>query len=207
MLFQERYRVESSRLMSRDYAEPGKYFITICTKNREHWFGEIRNEIMGLSCVGCVIHDYWSQIPNHFLHVELDRFVVMPNHIHGIIKIFRHPFSVETCDSHVSTYQHIFSYKLRVCGGIIVSRPTPGSIGSIIGQFKSVCTKRIRTMGYTNFTWQPRFHDSIIRNNQSLHSVRSYITKNPKIWHRDRNNITQFSVGSLDLRSLFDVRK
>jgi len=179
MLFQEKYRVESTRLQGRDYAQPGKYFITICTKNRHHWFGEIRNGIMGLSDVGCIVHNYWMQIPDHFSHIQLDRFIVMPNHIHGIISIHHHSFSVETCDSHVSTYKHIFSHELRVISGLIIPRPKPGSIGSIIGQFKSSCTKQIRSMGFTDFAWQPRFHDRIIWNNNVLHTIRKYIKNNP----------------------------
>ena len=186
--FEGKYRIPSARRPGWNYAAQGRYFVTICTKGRVPYFGEIRNQIMGLSDLGCIVHEFWSQIPNHFSHVWLDEFVVMPNHIHGIIVIHENIFTVETCESHVSTLQKIFSYELRVTGNIIIARPKPGSIGSIIGQFKSSSTKQIRSMGYADFGWQPRFYDRIIRSERELLYIQKYIINNPKMWHRDRNN-------------------
>jgi REP element-mobilizing transposase RayT len=91
--FQNKYRIPSARLQIWDYANNGAYFITICTQNREHFFGNIKNGIMQLSDIGRFAEQFWHEIPNHFLMVELGNFVVMPNHIHGIL-IMNHP--VET---------------------------------------------------------------------------------------------------------------
>jgi len=84
-LFQNRYRIESARLMNWDYRNEGAYFITICTRNKEHFFGEITNEMMKLSTAGAIVKGFWYEIENHFMNVTLDVFTVMPNHIHGII--------------------------------------------------------------------------------------------------------------------------
>ncbi len=88
-LFQNRYRVPSIRMPGWDYRSPGAYFITICTKNRLPWFGEIHDQTMALSDIGRIADACWREIPNHFPHVTLDALVVMPNHVHGII-ILRH---------------------------------------------------------------------------------------------------------------------
>ena len=85
--FRNKYRIPSARLQHWDYGWNGAYFITICTKNRVEYFGEIINGEMKLSEIGVLSHKYWLEIPNHFPFVQLDAFVVMPNHIHGIIII------------------------------------------------------------------------------------------------------------------------
>ena len=85
--FQNKYRIKSTRLQDWDYGSNAAYFVTICTQNREHYFGEITNGIMQLSEIGYMANKYWSEIPKHFPFVELDEFVIMPNHVHGIIVI------------------------------------------------------------------------------------------------------------------------
>ena len=85
--FQNKYRISSSRLQNWDYRWNAAYFVTICTKNRDHYFGEITNGEMNLSGIGIIADIMWYEIKNHAKNVELDAFVVMPNHIHGIIII------------------------------------------------------------------------------------------------------------------------
>ncbi|WP_298396842.1 transposase [Flavobacterium sp.] len=85
--FKNKYRIPSTRLQTWDYSSNGAYFITICTKNREHFFGNIQNGIMQLSEIGILAKQYWMEIPNHFPFIELGNFVVMPNHVHGILII------------------------------------------------------------------------------------------------------------------------
>ena len=91
--FQNKYRISSIRLQSWDYSKNGAYFITICTKNRQHFFGKIENDIMQLSEIGKLAEQYWLEIPNHFPFIELGNFIVMPNHFHGLLIINN---SVET---------------------------------------------------------------------------------------------------------------
>ncbi|MCK9328141.1 MAG: hypothetical protein M0P69_21775 [Bacteroidales bacterium] len=85
--YKGKYRIESTRLRGWDYGSNGMYFITICTYNREHYFGEIITPTMQLSEIGKIAQNYWNQIPKHFPFVQLNEFVVMPNHVHGIIII------------------------------------------------------------------------------------------------------------------------
>ena len=85
--FKNKYRISSARLQSWDYSNNGAYFITICTQNRNHFFGKIQNQEMHLSEIGKLAEKYWLEIPEHFPFVELSNFVVMPNHFHGILII------------------------------------------------------------------------------------------------------------------------
>ena len=85
--FQNKYRIPSARLQNWDYSSNGGYFITICTQNRVHYFGEIKDAAMQLSTIGQLAEHYWKEIPNHFPFVKLGNFVVMPNHVHGILII------------------------------------------------------------------------------------------------------------------------
>jgi putative transposase len=157
-LYKNKYRVESARLKNWDYSSPGGYFITICTKNRELYLGKIVNDEMVLSEMGQIVNNHWREIPIHFPHAQLDEFVVMPNHFHGIIKIEN---NVETPKLGVST-----------------------KLGVIINQYKRICTIQIKKHEY-DFAWQSRFYDHIIRNDDELNLIRQYIINNPMNWHND----------------------
>ncbi len=155
---------KSIRLQGHDYSGFGWYFITICTKNRECVFGEIKDEKMILSDMGKMAHKYWLEIPEHFNDIKLDEFVIMPNHVHGII-IIDVPLSVG--DRHAC--------------------PLPGAqkrniqkLPSIIGSYKSTVTREIRKQFDNHkFGWQRSYHDRIIRNNDELDRIREYIYYNP----------------------------
>jgi REP element-mobilizing transposase RayT len=127
---------------------------------------------MQLSDIGIIVAQEWQKTPQIRPNVKLDRWVVMPNHLHGII-IINNDNPVETFRRNVSTDK---------------PRLKSNSLGSIIGQFKSVCTKQIWKMGFIDFRWQTRFHDRIIRDRESLHHIRQYILNNPAKWQLDRNN-------------------
>lgn len=175
--FRNRYLIASTRLQNYDYSSNGYYFITICTKNREHYFGEITNDKIQLSKIGKIVQKYWLEIPKHFPFVKLNEFVVMPNHVHGILII---EYSVETPKLGVSTT----STNL----GVSTTLKTKITIGVIINQYKRACTMYAK-INKINFTWQPRFYDHIIRNEKSFYAIREYIKNNPKNWNDDRNNI------------------
>jgi putative transposase len=163
--FQNKYRIESTRLRGWDYSNPGLYFVTIVTRNRFAWFGKIVNGAMVLSPSGEIVAQEWQKTAVIRPTVHLDAWVVMPDHVHGIIAI------VETPRRGVST---------ETRRGVSTSNNwQPNSLGSIINQFKSICTKRIRAAGYTDFAWQSRFYDHIIRNEKSLENIRTYIVNNP----------------------------
>jgi len=180
-LFRNKYKTISNRLPGWDYSWAGYYFFTICTQNRQDFFGEVRNGIMGLNGLGCVTWKYWYELPKHHLECILDEFIVMPNHVHGIIQIIELRRDV-ACN--VSTK----------CVNDRMSRISPksGSLSTIIRSFKSGCSKTIHEKYDKYFQWQPRFHDHIIKiDTESLERIRYYIRYNPAIWERDRNNINK----------------
>jgi len=135
-LFKNKYRIESTRLKGWDYSSAGMYFVTICTRNRECLFGDVVNGEMHLSRIGEIVAEEWQNTPQVRPYVELDEWIVMPNHIHGIIVITD---AVETFRRNVSITQTFH----RNVSTTNPSRLKPRSIGSIIGQIKSICTKRI----------------------------------------------------------------
>lgn len=163
-----------------DYSLAGLYFVTICTKNRKNWFGHIKNGVMGLNIIGCIANEEWENTEKLRINVKLDGFIIMPNHIHGII-VIENKNDVETPRRGVSTERNKHHNP----------QWQPNSLGSIINQFKGICTKRIRAIGYPHFHWQERFYDHLIRIDQeSLEKIRYYIKYNPQMWDRDKNNLT-----------------
>lgn len=176
-LYQNKYRIESARLKEWDYKNAAWYYVTICTKNHIRWFGKVINGKMILNRIGKIVVREWRQTEAVRKNIELDYFVVMPNHIHGILII--NP--VKTTGSVVSNKKE--SEMIR---RIVSTTLPPGSLGSIIGQIKSVCTKQIRLVGYKNFAWQPRFYERIIRNEKELYMIRNYIYQNPMRWELEK---------------------
>lgn len=179
-IIREKYWVPSLRHPSWDYRSPASYFITICTRKRVPWFGEIRHGIVGLTDAGCIVAEELQKTPNIRNYVELDSWIVMPNHVHAIIRIFT-VCDVDASRRDASTTIACIVFETSTDVGFIIRmrRLSPQSIGSIINQYKSVCTKRIRAMG-ASFSWQPRFYDHIIRSERELGRIRDYIRNNPR---------------------------
>lgn len=177
--FQGRYRVESTRLQNRNYAANGSYFVTICTSDRLHFFGDVITGNMQLSTIGEIAQQFWAEIPNHFTYTYTDIYVVMPNHVHGIIVIDR-PTNVETCHGASQSNDEFNKF----------SPLKRNSLQAIINAYKSSVTRWCRKNGYENFAWQPRFYDHIIRADGSLDRIREYIINNPIKWDKDKNNAT-----------------
>ena len=169
-----RCRRDSIRLPWWDYSRPGWYFVTVCTNKRQCVLGEIVEGSMALSPAGLIVEEEWWRATTVRQHVELDEFVIMPNHLHGILVI--NGDQGKTSHRDVSTW----------------SRLRPHSLGAIIGQFKSVCTKRIRGQGFPQFGWQRRFYEHIIRDERSLGNIRQYIVDNPAKWELDDDNPKNF---------------
>ncbi|MDP2691490.1 MAG: hypothetical protein Q8O95_03765 [bacterium] len=247
--FRGKYRIESTRLKHYDYSSDGAYFITICAKNMEHFFGEIRDGEMRLSEMGKIVAHEWEQTEIIRNYIILDEWVVMPNHFHAIV-IINKPITtptrttpymyttttnmpptgrlapVETPRRGVSTIYRGVSTPYTTRRGVITNggafsntdtdknmdyttvtnttvspyknpnhKPQwkPGCLGAIINQFKSKCTKLIRTI-YPDFSWQSRFHDRIIRDENALNHIREYIRNNPMNWENDRNNTKNLNM-------------
>lgn len=163
-----------NRLRNFDYSSSGWYFVTICTKNRVEYFGNIVNGKMILNDCGKIVSNAWFDLPNHYSNCLLDEFVIMPNHIHGII-IIKNVGAI---------------FKSPQITGEMNFAPTnyKPSLSQIMKWFKSISTIKIRTINHI-FRWQKSFYDHIIRNEKSLCAIRRYIRNNPLNWEKDRNNV------------------
>lgn len=187
-LFRNKYRSASTRLKNWDYRNAGAYFITICCKDRECFFGEVKNEEMQLNEIGKMAEKYWLEIPGHFKNVRLGEFVIMPNHMHGILILNGESGGgvVETLQCNVSTETITTTNHGDTNPFMSDISPKPGSVSTIIRSYKSVCTKNINQQHTLDFAWQPRFHDHVIRNHMEYSRIENYIIYNPKNWKEDR---------------------
>ena len=185
--YQNKYRIPSARLKNWDYGSNGAYFITICTQNREHFFGEIVETQFIASEIGTLAEQFWMEIPQHFPYIELGNFVVMPNHVHGILIIDK---NVKTLQCNVSENEspvetlhcNVSTNKNEQMANI---SPKSGTISTILRSYKSVVTKNARFI-HAEFGWQPRFHDHIIRNAPEWERIQTYIENNPMNWKEDK---------------------
>jgi len=171
-----------NRLRDYDYSEFGYYFVTICVKDRELCFGDVVGGNMILNKFGRIADQCWREIPNHFNNTEFDKYVIMPNHMHGIVVI----------NDDIVGNATVGNADLRSLQIQSKNDRTKMSLSKIIHGFKSSTTRIInKTHGiYGNlfFAWQKSFYDRIIRNNHELYRIRKYIINNPLKWHFDRKN-------------------
>lgn len=163
---------KNNRLKEYDYSLPGYYFATICTKNMSHYFGQVTNAKMVLSEIGKSVENYWLDIPKHFPYVELDSFIIMPNHIHGIIII-----------------DNVVNEDFR-------SQQTnkQSSLSSIIKGFKIGVTKWYRKNNSKESIWQKSFYDRVIRNERELYKIRKYILENPLKWEIEKSSSENIDI-------------
>jgi putative transposase len=179
----------SIRLKGYDYSLPGLYYITLCTKNREHLFGTIENNEILLNDAGRIARDEWARSPDIRHEIDLHEFVVMPNHMHGIVGIrcdanddCRGDRPVAPTDNPVTRTMPVArANDARPCG------PAPKSIGSFIAGYKSSVTKKINVMRNTPGVpvWQRNYYEHIIRDEESCERIAEYIISNPVNWRED----------------------
>ena len=175
-LFKNKYRIPSTRLKGWDYSKSGYYFATICIKNKECLFGCVAKGEMKLSDIGIKADQCWLKIPAHFPFVRLDEYIIMPNHIHGIIVIDKSDNNVET--QNVASLRDWNTNKFG---------PQSNNLASIIRGFK-IGVKKEATRNDLDFSWQSRYYERIIRNKKELLNVRNYIRNNPTQWLQDEEN-------------------
>jgi putative transposase len=157
----------SIRLPEYDYSQPGAYFVTIVAWHREYLFGEVVNGEIILNKYGLVAKQQWEKLPKRFPNIELGAFVVMPNHVHIIIRIIE-----------VSRRHEAFQ------------KPVKGSIPTVIRSYKSAVSYRINLMRGTQDipVWQRNYYEHIIRNEKDLKNITDYIHANPLLWEQDNEN-------------------
>ncbi len=187
----DKHHRRSIRLKGYDYTLPGAYFVTIVTHERELLFGD--------PVLHRVVQTFWQRIPRHFPHAELDEWVVMPNHLHGII-VMTDPIVAGTTHSpdglSASRQPRIDAGPARTreqrgnASPLPPTGPSPGSLGAIIGNFKSITTRRINRIRHSPGlpVWQRNYYERIVRNERELNAIRHYIRDNPACWADDPEN-------------------
>ncbi len=173
------YNRHSFRKKGYDYSQSGLYFITICTENKIHLFGKITNGEMQLNNEGKIVAKEWIKTAKIRNEVELDKWTIMPNHFHSIIKITQRRGTA--CRAHLPTQQ--FTHPTQQ-----YANPIPYSLPTIIRSFKSAVTKGINELNNHPGTklWQRNYWEHIIRNDDELYRIRQYIMRNPINWQKDR---------------------
>ena len=200
-LYKNKYRIPTARATWHDY-KGGSYFVTICTKNREFFFGDINNGEMNYSSLGQSAIDCLQQIPTHFPHVEIPIFVVMPNHIHAIVIINALAPSVETQNlasqniqptivetQNLASQNHAINpSETQNFASLQQAKqkfgPQSKNLASVVRGFKIGVTK-FANENDLPFAWQPRFHDHIIRNHHEMSLIADYIQNNVIRWKDD----------------------
>ena len=188
-----------NRLNVWNYNSSGYYYVTINTKRSIHFFGHIQNGKIKLSEIGRIAHQCWIKLSDHFNYISLDKFIIMPNHFHGIIKILpfhgyeppTHGFNTPSERSNSPT-QCLNVYGTGMPVPYDKNKPQYKKLPIIIGSYKSAASKLAHKKGYENFGWHKSYYDHIVRNEDDLNRIRKYIFNNPANWDGDRNrNIRQ----------------
>ena len=184
--FQNKYRIESTRLKNWDYGWNATYFVTICTQNRECYFGDVVGGDMVLNEIGKIANDCWMVISEHFPFVKLGEHVVMPNHVHGIVVIDK-PDDGRSVSVGTRLIAPLPTEQTKTPGGITGNKNPMlhDNLSKIIRWYKGRTTFESRKI-HADFAWQPRFHDHIIRNDESFHRISEYIKNNPANWSSDQ---------------------
>jgi putative transposase len=162
------------RLRGYDYSQYGWYFITICVYNRYPVLGDVRNATVILSAIGKQADRFWQELPQHFGNVKLDQYIIMPNHVHGVILITDEIKNVGV--QNFEPLQHKFQHII------------PRSIGSAVRTYKAAVTSWCKNNRFANFKWQRNYYEHIARSEEELSRIREYIRYNPVNWALDREN-------------------
>ncbi len=180
----QKHHRRSIRLKGYDYAQPGAYLLTLCTYQRQCLFGEIREGRMYLNQIGNIVAQEWMRSSKIRQEIELDEWVIMPNHLHGIVII-----------TDTKTDANIVGAHGRAPLQANASNPSPinrkpRSLSSFVAGFKSSVTKRINIIRQAPGIpiWQRNYHEKIVRYKASLHPIRQYILNNPQGWNDDKEN-------------------
>jgi putative transposase len=180
----------SIRLKGYDYAQCGAYFVTICAQNRKCLFGDIQRNEWSLNDAGKMLYRIWNNVPNTCPGFVIDKFVVMPNHVHGIISTVGAPL-VGALPEKDRAGTH---------GNRAGTRPAPTTLGDVVGIFKSISTHQYAMNVHANKwppfpgkLWQRNYYEHI-RNENELNHIWKYIINNPLQWDNDENNPANYGL-------------
>jgi REP element-mobilizing transposase RayT len=224
----EKHHRRSIRLKGYDYSQAGAYFVTVCVKNKENSLGKIIDGEMFLSEIGKIAEKCWNEIPIHYPHVQLDKYIIMPNHIHGILKIIDNdyvwvenegvknvgaedfqplrPHTQKNINMGIENFQPLHQPQSKINQ---YQKIIPKSLGSIVRGFKIGVTKWCNHQKYKHFAFQRNYHEHIDRNENELNRIREHIINNPLQWQFDRENpdrivVAGKNVGAENLQPLHD---
>ena len=196
-LFNNRYKTDSQRLAGWDYGSNAAYFVTICTRHRLYYFGDIHEERMHVNDLGSLANRVWLQIPDKFPYARLGEFIIMPNHVHGIIIIDKPDVAeaqLEDVQGPVETRLiaslpslQLSSPQPKISPGGVTGKHNPmlqDNLSRIVRWYKGRTTFEVRKIN-PDFGWQTLFHDHIIRNDSSYRRIANYIINNPATWAED----------------------
>jgi len=192
-------RRNSNRILQHDYSTPGYYFVTICVENRHQIFGVVKNDTMILNDIGNMIDLWWQKIFEKYDNISIDEYIIMPNHIHGIINVVGAAPCSRPLINPIGPIQNNNNQKNInddiVSGENIVSPLQYNGLGQYISWFKRMTTnKYIQNVKNNNWQpfnkrlWQRNYYDHIIRNDKSLNQIREYIRTNSATWNKDIEN-------------------
>jgi putative transposase len=177
----QKHHRRSVRLNSYDYAKAGMYFVTICTQHGELYFDQPEIRAASEAC--------WQAIPEHHIHVELDEWVVMPNHINGIILIAAEDVRRGAKESGVRQGVQLNAPTVRDPQNMFsVISPERNSLAVIVRTYKAAVTTACRKTGKDEFAWQRSYYEHVVRSHKELNAIRRYIENNPLKWALDRDN-------------------
>lgn len=178
----ENHHRRSIRMAGYDYRDAGGYFVTICSAQKRNVFGKVRCGEMKLNPYGQILENCWRALPEHFSHVVLDKYAIMPNHVHCILMLdinvgARHALPIMLDDKRERA-RH--------------ASPLRGELGTVVGSFKSAVTKQINLYRAARnlpkaTVWQRNYYEHIIRDENELNEIRRYIIENPLNWATDEN--------------------
>lgn len=179
------FQRKTTRLQGYDYSQPGAYFVTLLTYRRQCLFGALINGVVQLTPLGELASTCWKALPSRFQLVQLDEFVIMPDHIHGIL-ILTEDDSIDR----IRTRQQetVGPSRTEITASLPVA-PPKGSLGSVIAAYKSTVARLYNGMMKSAKTkiWHRNYHDRIIRNEAELYRIQVYIRENPANWLTDKN--------------------
>jgi REP element-mobilizing transposase RayT len=187
----------SIRLKEYDYSQAGAYFVTVCAWKKECLFGEIKNGEMLLNEYDEIVMKCWNDLPHRYYYAQLDEFVIMPNHVHGIVSLsnvgaqFIAPFRTTTMEKQGVIKKGVINIapteNNSVKQGEMNHAPT---VGDIVRGFKARCTHAINKIRNSTAVpvWQRNYYEHIIREDQELYAIREYIRYNPLKWDEDEEN-------------------
>lgn len=166
------------RFKGYDYSQSGWYYVTICTKNNINYFGSIQNKIMRLNKFGNIVSNQWLWLKEQYNYINLDEWIIMPNHIHAILVIKNHTISA----SSVRTGRDLSVQNPKI------QETKYKSLSSLIGAFKTTSSKALHQAGLSEFIWHRSYYDHIIRNEEDYKRIIDYIRNNPRNWAEDELN-------------------